>query len=159
MHLAVGDFPRKVQMLDFKPIYMEQHFLYCSVGHPLFDQDDRRITRNAIRRCNVVGRTYTNGMDLRQAGVDQPSAIVSNIECMAFMILSGHYIGFLPNHYAEQWTNVGRLRPVQPGRYHYSSTFHVTTRKGMPRNLVTETFIKDLESVLQSHGELERKSN
>ncbi|MEQ9487956.1 MAG: LysR family transcriptional regulator [Alphaproteobacteria bacterium] len=148
LHLAIGDFPRKIETLQFKPIYSESHSLYCGTLHPLFQLDDAMAVDALIKTSNVVGLSYTNGMDLRMVGVENSDVAVTNVECMMFMILTGQYLGFLPNHYAEYWVRTGQLKPIQPRRFYYDSVFHVITRKGAPDNLATETFLMDLEEIL-----------
>jgi DNA-binding transcriptional LysR family regulator len=58
--------------------------------------------------------------------------------------LSGHFIGYLPAHYAALWVERGEMRPLLPDRLNYDSVFQVATRKGAPKIGIVEAFLEDL---------------
>ena len=73
------------------------------------------------------------------------SATATDREGIAFLILTGRYIGFLPDHVAERWIRDGRMRAILPEQCHYITQFSAITRKGARANLILETFLKELE--------------
>ncbi|EPS5465227.1 LysR family transcriptional regulator, partial [Pseudomonas aeruginosa] len=54
--LAIGAFSSRMNGLVYQPLYREQHWLYCSDRHPLFD--GRRIPADLITQQRMVGRGY-----------------------------------------------------------------------------------------------------
>lgn len=39
------------------------------------------------------------------------------------LILSGRYLGFLPDHYAESFEKKGLMQAIAPQRFHYNCNF------------------------------------
>ncbi len=56
-------------------------------------------------------------------------AIVNNEEALATLVLSGCYIGFLPDHVAKRFTDAGDMRALQPDVYNYPSDHSAIVRK------------------------------
>jgi DNA-binding transcriptional LysR family regulator len=63
---------------------------------------------------------------------------------MAFLILTGRFIGYLPDHYAEAWIKEGRLRALKPAERYYDLSLAAVTRRGRRPNLVLESFLEAL---------------
>ena len=72
------------------------------------------------------------------------TATASDREGIAFLLLTGHYIGYLPDHYAAQWVTSGRMRALDPARYYYDLVLSAVTRKGRRPHLVLESFLDAL---------------
>ncbi|MEG6660737.1 LuxR family transcriptional regulator, partial [Pseudomonas aeruginosa] len=70
------------------------------------------------------------------------SASASDREGMAFLIMTGNFIGYLPSHYAADCVAAGMLRPLLPELFHYPIALTSVTRKGRPPNLVLERFLE-----------------
>ncbi|WP_410962628.1 LysR substrate-binding domain-containing protein, partial [Salmonella sp. SAL4358] len=60
--LAIGAFSSRMNGLVYQPLYREQHWLYCSDRHPLFD--GRRIPADLITQQRMVGRGYWSQAEL-----------------------------------------------------------------------------------------------
>ena len=72
------------------------------------------------------------------------TASASDREGMAFLILTGRYIGYLPDHYASLWVQQGRLRALKPATRFYDLSLASVTRKGRRPHLVLESFLESL---------------
>ena len=83
-----------------EPLYREQHWLYCSDLHPMFFS--RQLDKEQISQCPLVTRSYWNTSDLRRRGFSKGSATVETVDAQLLLILSGKYIGYLPEHYARR---------------------------------------------------------
>jgi DNA-binding transcriptional LysR family regulator len=57
------------------------------------------------------------------------TARADNMEAMAVLILSGHHLGFLPEHFARPMVEQGMLRALNPAQLCYHPTFHMVTRQ------------------------------
>lgn len=133
---------RPSKSLDYQSMYMEQMYLYCGVGHPLFDGDDTQISRRDITQCKYAGFRFhsANMMVGRQLRLKR-SADVYNEEALATLILSGRYLGFLPDHFAEIFVQHGTMRPLRPDIYHYRTEFAAITRRSPTPSRLVETFL------------------
>lgn len=145
LHVGVVPFINPLSGLDYLPLYEERSLLYCSREHPFFSQPDTGITQEQLQRADAVAPSYRlppEAMERHQAF--HCSATASDREGIAFLILTGGFIGFLPDHYAAGWVAQGMLRPLHPQRFYYDIPLSVVTRKGRRPNLVLERFLEEL---------------
>lgn len=108
--LAIGAFSSRMNGLVYQPLYREQHWLYCSDRHPLFD--GRRIPADLITQQRMVGRGYWSQAELARHGFKHSAGTVESMEAQLILILSGGYIGYLPEHYAHPWVEQAPARPA-----------------------------------------------
>lgn len=144
--LHVGALPmmQPLSGLDYFPLYDETCFLYCSHQHPLFE-NAAEIELKQLQHCDAVIPNYrmnTQAMTLQH--LLKKTATASDREGIAFLILSGRYIGFLPDHYAKQWVDQGLMNAILPEDLAFQSEISVVTRKGRHPNLILELFLEKL---------------
>lgn len=149
--VAFGTFDHRVPNLIYKPVYHEANSLYCAPEHPIAGLSDPEEIRQEVRRSRKVTRSYLEGADLFSLGAERNAshASVEFLEAAAILLLSGGHIGFLPHHYAKLWENAGRLVPILPSEYLYSSEFFIVTRNQMRASVIVETFLEDLDIAVQ----------
>lgn len=126
--------------MDYYPIYSEQMYLYCGEGHPLFERADEKVSRRTIQQHKYAGIGFhsPNMMVSHQLKLKR-SADAYDEEALAALILSGRYIGFLPDHYAKSLVERGEMRRLRPDVYHYQSDHAVILRHSpKPSRLVNE---------------------
>ncbi len=147
LHFAIGSFPHKVFGLDYDWLYDEDHSLYCAHGHPWFEKAGKKtIGRKALKDLAIVSRGYWSERFSRQFGFENIAATVYQIEPQLLLILSGCYVGFLPDHYAAHWVQQGQLRAINPGKISFTCPFELVTRKGYRKTQVIETFLAELKT-------------
>jgi len=59
------------------------------------------------------------------------------MEGTLLLLLSGAYIGFLPDHYCDEWVRIVRLRVLPPERVTFKEMFHIAylaTNRRVPPN-------------------------
>ncbi|EDQ34080.1 Transcriptional regulator [Hoeflea phototrophica DFL-43] len=149
LHLGIGSFAFKSGGIKYQPLYSETHGVFCSDLHPLYERDDVDISPEEVRNWPVVSRGYWRDDILLQLGFNNVTATSYQIEPQLILILSGRYLGFLPNHYAEQWTKTGRLRQICPDVLHYACEFDLIQRQSAPKSRVVSRFAAE---VLAAHG-------
>ncbi|GAC1030236.1 LysR family transcriptional regulator [Pseudomonas sp. No.21] len=143
----VGVVPQTVALsgLEYQPLYDERSLLYCAVGHPLFYADDAQLSDARLNEQEAIAPTFRLPADI-QAHYQalHCTASASDREGMAFLILTGRYIGYLPDHYATFWVQQGRLRALKPASRFYDLSLATVTRKGRRPHLVLESFLEAL---------------
>lgn len=144
----VGIIPmhRKSTSLVYEKLYTEQMYLYCGHNHPFFAQPEDQVTSRDIRRCKYAGLSFHSpnlvvGNKMRLKRV----ADVNDQEALAILILSGRYIGFLPNHYAMQFQEKNLMRQIGAGKFQYESKFSAICRRYPAPSRKAETFIECLK--------------
>jgi DNA-binding transcriptional LysR family regulator len=81
----------------------------------------------------MVTSGYWTERELSRHGFAANAATVDNMEAQLMLILSGEYIGHLPEHFADRWVDVGRLQPILPASFGYQAPFSVIYRRGRLR--------------------------
>ncbi len=145
LHVGVVPQTSPLSGLEYQPLYSERSQLYCAVGHPLFYADDRDIDDRRLEAQDAVAPTFRLPAEI-QAHYQalNCTASASDREGMAFLILTGRYIGYLPDHYADTWVRQGRLRVLRAEDRFHDLGLSWVTRKGRRPNLVLESFLESL---------------
>ncbi len=145
LHLGVVPQVQKVSGLAYNPLYSETSNLYCSSGHPLFAHRDEAISIELLAEQEAVGQSFALCPAMKKMLAQlNVTARASDREGIAFMILTGLYIGFLPDHYAERWVRSGQMRSLCTEKMSYEIKYAAVTRRGMRPNMVLDTFLQSL---------------
>jgi DNA-binding transcriptional LysR family regulator len=142
LHIAIGTFPVKISGLEYTSLYSEEEGLYCSNKHPLYYKKER--TLEDISQYDLAARGYMKAKDIELLGSKLATATVENVEAQALLILTGKYIGILPNHYASPWVEKGELQRLLPDTISPCSSFEYVVRQSKVSSYVVDTFIDDL---------------
>ncbi|MDD2544885.1 MAG: LysR family transcriptional regulator [Burkholderiaceae bacterium] len=129
-HVGVIPAHRASQSLVYAPLFTETMLLYCGARHPLFGADPSGLDWEALRAYHFAGLGYHSpNMELSHSARLPRKATGFDQESIATLILSGHYLGFLPDHYAESFERRGLMQPVQPARFFYPCQFVSVLRR------------------------------
>ncbi len=145
LHVGALPITSPISGLDYTQLYDEKSELYCSSTHRLFaathDPDDSELIK-------VDGVAPSFRMTAEGIGMHQMlncTATASDREGIAFLILTGRFIGFLPDHYAAQWVEKKLMRAISPHRLQFSSKIAIATRSGRRDNAILEKFLHSLD--------------
>ncbi|CEP34432.1 MULTISPECIES: LysR family transcriptional regulator [Halomonadaceae] len=148
-HLHVGVVPavNLPTSLEARHLYDEPSYLYCAAGHPLFAEHDDTLSFADITEQAAISPRYPLPVEARQAH-DALSlrASASDREGAAFLILTGRFIGFLPEHVAAQWVAAGKMRALHAATQHYRIPFVLITRHDRRPNRVVDAFLRLIKS-------------
>jgi DNA-binding transcriptional LysR family regulator len=115
--------------------------VYCGSAHALFDQAPVALGWDRLREQRFAGLGYHSpNMELSQAQRLPRSATGFDQESIATLILSGEFLGFLPDHYAEAFVQRGQMRAVQPDVLRYDCQFFAITRRSPQVSRATQVF-------------------
>lgn len=147
LHIGVVPQAGALSGLDYQALYDERSLLYCAVGHPLFYVDDQQLEDQRLNAQDAIAPTFRLPPDVQSHyQALNCTASASDREGMAFLILTGRFIGYLPDHYAAAWVQQGRLRALKAGSRFYDVNLAAVTRKGRRPHLVLESFLEALEA-------------
>lgn len=146
LHLGVVPDVNRLASLDVQPLYSERSLLYCADDHPLFAWPDEEIDEALLQRQEAVVPGYPLPMAARER-IERLDgrATASDREGAAFLILTGRFIGYLPDHLAAPWVAAGRLRALVPEREQFFTDFVILTRRGRRPHRVLEAFLEALD--------------
>lgn len=154
LHVGIGGYTRRISGVKHIAILKETQRLYCGAGHPLFAVSDRDVDTTALARCQYVKRPYVPDVDIPDSGCLNATAMAENMEAIAFLILSGQFIGFLPEHYARPFEARRQLRALMPERMHYQSCHELLYRISTPPPLAVRHFVSDLLDAFRRRGNM-----
>lgn len=141
---------RSSDSLVYEDLFEESMLMYCGTQHPLFhgshaklDWDDIHSLPFAALGHHSPNMKITREMRLsrKATGFDQ--------EAIATLILSGRYLGFLPDHYAEGFASCKLMRVVKPKQFRYKCSFVGILRRSPQPSRVSLAF---WECLLLAHG-------
>ena len=169
---------RSSEALDYNPLFNEAMRLYCGREHSLFVATEKIAERQHAQRpagrlaaqkgaAKAASRPVAlDWADLRQhrfagLGYHSPNMELSHEmrlpraatgfdqESIATLILSGQFLGFLPQHYARVFEAEGLMRAVQPDRFRYDASFVAITRRA-PKPSRAALLLRDC--LVTAHG-------
>ena len=148
--LHVGAIPLITPLsgLEYTLLYEERSNLYCSSEHPLFGLA-HQVTNDDLRHVDAVVPSYR--MTAEAIGLHQLlecAATATDREGIAFLILTGSYIGFLPDHFAAGWVEKGLMKPLAPQRLYFDAPLAVVTSKSRRPSLILDHFLEAIQQTL-----------
>ena len=148
-HLGIIPNNRPSSSLDYYKLFEEQMYLYCADGHPLFGVAATQLSESRVRDSKFVGIGYHSpNMEMsRSLGLNR-GATAHDQEAVAHLVLSGKYLGFLPEHYAKTFIAQGIMRCLLPDCFQYSCEFSAIVRHSPPPSRVVKTL---LDALLAAH--------
>ena len=121
---------RSSQSLVYETLFHEQMRLYGGARHPLFNGDDAELSWEQLRAWPFAGLGYHSpNMSLGHRERLPRNATGFDEESIATLILSGRYLGFLPDHYAEAFERRGQMRAIRPELFFYRCEFVSVLRR------------------------------
>ncbi|MDF1484417.1 LysR family transcriptional regulator [Ramlibacter sp. H39-3-26] len=149
-HVGVIPAHRASKSLMYQDLFGETMLLYCGAGHPLFGRDHARLTWARLREHQFAGLGYHSpNMEVSHRERLPRKATGFDQEAIATLILSGRFLGFLPDHYAEGFQRAGRLQAIAPDRFRYACRFVGMARRSPQPSRATQVFQRCL---VQAHG-------
>lgn len=150
--LQVGIVPdhRRSDSLAYIELFEETMYLYCGRQHPLFGTRHQDLTWKELQDYDYVGLGFHSpNMEASHRFRLRRQATVNDQEAILALILSGCYIGFLPDHYAASFLREGLIQRVEHPECMYELRFVAITRRSPRPPRLSTTFVEALE---RAHG-------
>lgn len=139
--IAITPLAAGVHGFDQDALYVERHSLYCGRDHALFAG---KPERDEVEASHFVVRPYSGNHELAYFPKARVRMHASNMEAQAILILTGEVVGYLPDHYAAQWTRNGMLKALLAPEACITSNFVVATKAGREPTPLERFFIKQV---------------
>jgi DNA-binding transcriptional LysR family regulator len=75
----------------------------------------------------------------------QNTATAYHDEGIAHLILSGEFIGYLPEHYASYWVEKGLFKSILPEKYCYSIPIMLISSKNTKASPLADALIEEMK--------------
>lgn len=133
--------------LVYKPIGEETTSLYCGVEHPLaIRRPGGDVTEQDLERADFVTRGYLRSRATLPGKQRLSTATAHHVEGAVQLILSGHYIGVLPDHIAKPWVDMGKMVRLQIPRATASTPLCIVVREQSLNIPAISALVEDLAS-------------
>lgn len=140
-HIGIIPAHRASGSLSYRPLFDETMLLYCGERHPLFGAKHGKLTWDDLRAHSFAGLGYHSpNMELSHRASLARAATGFDQEAIATLILSGKFLGFLPDHYAKSFEFAGQMQPVAPSRFRYICHFVALVRRSPPPGRAARLF-------------------
>lgn len=135
-------FHRQVDGLEYSPLYADECHLYCSHNHPLFKVDNVTDIVRQLPESKVVHAGVQTSAEVAEqlAGMNK-AAISYFYEARLAMILSGAYIGFMPDSYVQEYVASGKFKTIIAETKNYSLGVAAITRSHGKINRARQLYV------------------
>lgn len=132
--------------LSYTFLFNEKQCLYCSAEHPILTLS-REVQIEDLLKYPIVERGLAHKITpLSEAKDLRHLASSTNMEATAHLILSGNFVGYLPDHYANIWEQRGEMVKVNAPSLEYLADFHLTTLDSKEQSLAATQLINAIIS-------------
>lgn len=146
LQLGIGLFPDTkpdLRTLIRFPVTID---LYCGNQSPLFNM--KSITINDLKQVEYAKGSYSPDVKselFHQLSAPTASSYLS--EGLAFLIMSGRYIGYLPRRYAANWVNNGEIQALPENKFSHHLEQSLIVRRGEPVSPIMQAFFKIFSTI------------
>ncbi len=144
VHIGAGVFHKHKPGLTYTSLGLERMGLYCAAGHPLFEAQDGEDIDALVKNSAYAKRAYLRERDVAPISRKmETKAHAHQIEGIAHLILTGKFVGYLPEHFADVWVQSGRMKTIGEGRFDQSSEIKLV-KKNEAQPSVAAKVLEDL---------------
>jgi len=144
LDLGIGLYAQPQQSLRTLLKFPVDIDLYCGSASSLFEKPS--IEPDDVKQMGYAKGCYSpapNNPLVTQLPVASASSYLS--EGLAFLILSGRYIGFLPRRYSANWVSNGEMRAL-PESYSHQLEISLVVRRGERVGPILTAFLQSFEA-------------
>lgn len=148
--IGITPYHQKRDSLHYQLLYQEDFYLYCAHSHPLFEQIESQVSVADIYQNAIAGpshATLPNVTKMLLKFTDR--GIANHLESRVMLLMTGHYIGFLPAQYAANWVRDGLVKAILPKTFNYVLQHAAIYRKDMALSIASQRFLKQLKGYYQ----------
>jgi DNA-binding transcriptional LysR family regulator len=136
---------RRSESLVYDELFDETMRLYAGRWHPWFHPGKTLPGWKELREQPLAALGYHSpNMMLAHERRLERQATASDQEGVATLVLSGAFVGFLPEHYADVFVRSGRMRAVTPETLNYRCGFSCVHRRAPALSRAAESFRRAL---------------
>ncbi|AOS96029.1 HTH-type transcriptional regulator CysL [Microbulbifer aggregans] len=129
--------------LEYKPLFLHQSRLYCGSQHPLAGEED--VSEELLTEQELAAPSHavlSGAAHLYRLFPNKSTA--NHMAARLAMLLSGKFVGFLPEYLAQHHVAAGRLMTLCPDRFHYQIQNAATYKRSATDHPAVQLFLKAL---------------
>ncbi len=142
-HVAVIPEFHHIDGLNYQALFKEPIYLCCAKEHEFFDRPDSTITSEELAKVPAIHP----GIDLDNKGKEQLKKLNLLAKSYQFdtrktMILSGRYLGYMPQSYIKDELDKGLIRIIKANQLTYQFNLSLVSKK-FPREIKKSKLLID----------------
>ncbi|WHI51555.1 LysR family transcriptional regulator [Microbulbifer sp. MLAF003] len=129
--------------LDYQPLFQHQSTLYCGANHPCAQAN--KISEELLTQQELAAPSHavlSGAAHLYRLFPKRSTA--NHMAARLAMILSGSFIGFLPEYLARKYVQAHQLLPLLSGKFHYRIQNAATFKKSAAEHPTIKLFLRAL---------------
>lgn len=131
--------------LEYLSLFEHSSGLYCGRQHPLYNQSTDELTLSRVVEYDLVGSSSRYDPDIQQRhAMFNTQARANHMSGRCLLILSGAYLGFLPDYFAERWVRTGQIKKIDLPELNYSMNNAVIYRRNADKKVLIQLFVDAL---------------
>ncbi len=128
--VGIGVFHQHHPSIQYESYFSETLKLYCGRGNPLFEMSPNEVKVEDLRLTKFASSPYFSSQNINARSLGcTTSATAYHQEGLAFLIMSGKFVGFLPERYANIWVNQDVMHPILIEHHSHEVEFEIITQK------------------------------
>ncbi len=144
--IGIGVFHQPKKGLEYKTVSREFMDLFCSRAHPLFTADRPEQVNRLLEASNLVHRAYLTEKKVAPiASRTRSTSQAHQVEGVAMLVLTGKFIGYLPESYAMLWVQEGKMRSVASRKFCLPTDIQLVVKRGQYQSRALQLFVRLLE--------------
>ena len=129
--------------LDYQPLFHHQSLLYCARSHTL--ADDKPVSEELLTLQELAAPSHavlSGAAHLYRLFPRKSTA--NHMAARLAMILSGQFVGFLPEYLAERYVQRGELVALHPERFRYQIQNAATFKRSAAEHPAIRLFLESI---------------
>jgi DNA-binding transcriptional LysR family regulator len=153
LHVGIVPDHRRSDSLSYQEIFGESMYLYCGRDHPLYGTGHGSLDAAELQKHDYAGLAFHSpNMEAAHRFGLRRRASVTDQEAVATLVLSGRYIGFLPDHYAAAFLREGLMQRVEHAELRYDVQFVSVVRRSPAPSRLAQAFLDALVAAHRGRG-------
>ncbi|WP_370298394.1 LysR family transcriptional regulator, partial [Pontibacterium sp.] len=148
LDVAIIPYHRRLEGLNYVHLFTDINYLYCGEGHPLFNMKEDEVSEDLVNAQKLIHAGLKPHEEIYQQISQMNLAGTSYFyESRIAMILSGCYIGFLPEEIAKPYVENGELKAIATETKQFLLGVAVIYKKSSQPNRAKELFLQTIQEI------------
>ncbi len=151
--IAFIPYHRKLEGLHYIHLFSDDCYLYCGKLNPLYHLNDALITDDKIHQARLVHAGLKPHEEVyQQLSVLNLAAVSYHYESRIAMLLSGHFIAFLPEKVAQPYVDTQELRALAPATKHFTLGAAAICKRSYQPNRAKDMFWETIRHCFENRS-------
>jgi len=141
-------YSNRVEAIQYLDLYADKHYIYCSETHPIFNVSKDSIIESNLPKHNIIHSIINSESEITGEFVGLKNIYgIHSYESILSLILSGKYLGLLPESFVSEYVKNHQLKAILPKKKYCSLSIASITSSSKVINRPKTVFIEILSKL------------